>query len=307
MNEKSEKLKIALFAPVEGDKKDINTRHLGVSRYYEQEAIKCFKCWRHNGGWLSDIPIYAICPTRSIVSDETKRVFSDLNVTYIEHYFSETEDYDCGYWNIPLVGKWAEKNLEEEVLVKIDLDMYLIKPLPKKMFDYVIEDGLDIVGLHDSDAHEYLQKLNFPQYRKFFNTGLTITDPRFCFFQIQYDILKKLVSAFNKGEAFFKKEFGINVSRDYNERIGIENFEYHLLEELAVCFMDKERIHPIANYYLEAEENEISRNGAQFDMDSIYFIHEHLHLSDPFRNLKNKLQYAKVFGNHDGYKYFMSI
>ena len=126
---------IALFAPIEGSGKDINSRYQGVSRDYEREAIKCFKCWRRNGGWLSNIPIYAICPTRNTVSKETQDVFSELNVHYIEHYLAETDNYSCGYWSIPLVGTWAEENISEEVLIKIDLDMYLIHSLPENLFE----------------------------------------------------------------------------------------------------------------------------------------------------------------------------
>ena len=301
---------IALFAPIEADLKNINTENFNYVRYYEEEAIKCFRCWRKNGGWLANIPIYAICPTKNTISLKTKEKFKELNVTYIEKYFPETDNYDCGFWNIPLVGKWAEDFLEEKLLIKIDLDMYLIKELPKWLFDRAISMNQDIVGAHDSMAHEYLAGKRMVEYEYLFNTGFTLTKSSNTFFKEHYWTLKKLIDDFHSSEEGFRKKYHLTVSNKDNADSGVNNFEYCLLEELAVTFMSKNEgreIYPFENYYLEAEENELESSVVKFDLNKIYFIHEHIDRDVKFKNAKVKIQYAKELGEHGGYRYFLSI
>lgn len=137
----------ALIGAIESEFNDTNVNTgicEGCKRRLESEAIECFTNWRKNGGWLKDIPIYAVCPTKNKISEETKKKFDELNVTYIEDYQPVTETFTSGFLNIPLVGAMMEERLTEGVLIKIDLDMNLIKPLPPKMFS-----GEIILGQYD--------------------------------------------------------------------------------------------------------------------------------------------------------------
>jgi hypothetical protein len=97
---------IALIAPIESDKTCINIvkNIVKTPRFFETEAIRCFKSWRENGGWLKDIPIYTLCSTGNGISDNTKKEFEKLGVTYIEEYANETKNYSSGFLTLPYCG-----------------------------------------------------------------------------------------------------------------------------------------------------------------------------------------------------------
>ena len=266
---------IALFASIEADLQDINTQKQGCTRYYEREAIKCFKCWRKNAGWLADIPIYAICPTQNTISQETKNKFRELNITYIEEYFPETEEYLNGYWNIPLVGRWAEENLQERVLIKIDLDMYIIRELPGELFEDSI---LPLVGQYDEmSAKNDLNNLNFPlEYGPPFDTGLIVTARERGFYRKFFKTLKRITEEFDGDPSCGESKYGI--------KIGEGDLNYGALEEFSLSVLNREEPgllnvitkYNIGEYYRDIDYYEDS------ELRGIYFIHEHL----PVDNLK---------------------
>lgn len=143
--------KIALFTVIEHSEKNIgagdawkewdNTNP--TSEPLEEEAIKCFTSWRKNAGWLKDIDIYCICPSNKCPKKTTISAINALNVTYIHHYIPETEDFDCGYMNVPITGKWFEEIFYEKYshIIHIDLDMTVINPIPEKYFHYPVVIG----------------------------------------------------------------------------------------------------------------------------------------------------------------------
>lgn len=302
-------MNIALFAPIEGDLQDINTTKVGYKRYFEQEAIKAFVCWRENGGWLKDIPIYAVCPTGKGISDETKARFAELNVTYIEEYMSETAAFDCGFWNIPLVGMWAEQNLTEDVLIKIDLDMNLIRPLPPSMFE-----GLErtVVGRHGpipfSPYIEQMGKIH-PEFADIYNTGFTISTRHSLFFALQMNALNRCTNAYHDGT--FEQKFGLVISRG-DDDTQHDAFPYMLLEELCVSIMIKEGVpvRPLDMFYLETDWDEIEateKAGTPYNTDEIYFIHEHLESTINPSFLQNKIRYKKALKDVPGYDFYLKL
>lgn len=298
-------MKIVLFAPVEADLKDINSTKDNFNRFFEKEAIKSFSCWRENGGWLKDIPIYAICSTKATLSEETRKKFRELNVTYVEAYQSITESYNCGFWNIPLVGKWMEENIQADAFIKIDLDMYLIRPLPENLF-FNLEKS--IVGLHDHLAEMHLASISekYPAFKYFFNTGFTITTPKSNFFEQQLKYLIFMENEFEKlGVQGFKEKYGPNIVEN-TTREDKDAVEHRLMEEMCVSIMYHEGvpIEPMQNYYLETNEYELEKS-VEFDLDKIYFIHEHIDDNLSQTNLINQIKYKKKL-NLKGYEYFMS-
>jgi len=298
-------MKIVLFAPVEADLKDINSTKDNFNRFFEKEAIKSFSCWRKNGGWLKDIPIYAICSTQATLGEETRKKFRELNVTYIEAYQSITETYKCGFWNIPLVGKWAEENIQADVFIKIDLDMYLIRSLPENLF---LDLKKSVVGLHDHLAEMHLSSIskNYPAFKYFFNTGFTITTPQSKFFEQQLKYLIEMEEDFEKlGVHNFKEKYGPNIVEN-TTREDETAVEHRLMEEMCVSIMyrDGVPIEPIQNYYLETNEYELEKS-IKFDLNKIYFIHEHIDSNLSQTNLINQIKYKKKL-NNEGYEYFMS-
>ena len=298
-------MKIVLFAPVEANLKDINSTKDKFNRYFEKEAVKSFSCWRKNGGWLKDIPIYAICSTKATLSEETRKKFRDLNVNYIEAYQPITETYECGFWNIPLVGKWVEENIQADAFIKIDLDMYLINALPENLFSNLDKS---IVGLHDSTAELHLSLISqeYPAFKYFFNTGFTITTPQSKFFDLQMKYLILMEEEFkNLGVEGFKHKYGPNIVEN-TTREDITGVEHRLMEEMCVSIMynDGIPIQPIENYYLETNEYELDEKN-NFDLNKVYFIHEHIDDNLSKVNLINQIKYKKKFGENEGYDFFM--
>jgi hypothetical protein len=297
-------MKIALFAPVEADLRDVNSAKDGFSRYFEQEAIKTFTCWRKNGGWLKDIPIYAVCPTAATISDETRTEFRKLNVTYIEAYEPTTISYQCGFWNIPLVGRWMENHINADVFIKIDLDMYLIRPLPYSLFDNLEKS---IVGLHDHLANPHLNivKEEYPAFKYFFNTGFTITTPESRFFARQMEYLMQMDYDFEAlGVDGFKKKYGPTIV-DNIEDFSDEAIEHRMMEEMCVSIMYQNGIPitPFENFYLETDDYELD-NEIDYDLEQIYFIHEHIYQKIAKNKMINRVRYKKAFDNLPGYNFY---
>lgn len=302
-------MNVAIFAPIEGDLKDINTTKVGYTRYFEQEAIRAFRCWRASGGWLKDIPIYAMCPTGNGICDATKVVFSELNVTYIEEYLPETADFSCGFWNIPLVGQWAENNLREDILIKIDLDMYLIRPLPERLFDLSLGT---VVGRHGPlPFSPYLDRMSktYPEYASFYNTGFTISTRESKFFTRQMEALIRCDRAYLDGS--FEQQFGLVISHGDDDTQD-DSFPHMLLEELCVSVMEKEGvpIQPLDMFYLETDWDEIAacaEAGMPYDLNEIYFIHEHIDNNTSRERMMNKLKYKTALKHVSGYDYYLKL
>ena len=130
---------IAFVAPIERNFDNTNwqKKTSPYARMYEDEAVKCFREWRKNGGWLKDINIYAVCITKNTVSKKTQEQLSQLGVKYIESFDRESEDFSSGFLSLPYVSRWAEESslVKERVLLRTDLDMYLLKPLPEDLLE----------------------------------------------------------------------------------------------------------------------------------------------------------------------------
>ena len=103
---------ILLFAPIEGSGKDLNSLNYKMDRDFEAEAIKCFKCWRQNAGEFKNIDILTICPTDNDISEYCLNEFKQLNVKHV-HINLVPSTVKCGFWNIPIVGKYVEEIYKE--------------------------------------------------------------------------------------------------------------------------------------------------------------------------------------------------
>jgi|APSaa5957512535_1039671.scaffolds.fasta_scaffold11702_6 hypothetical protein len=279
---------IALITTIEGDLKDINTLKQGYIRCYEQEAVQCFTEWRKNAGWLKDVPIYCIALTKNTISQETKDIFKELNVNYIEKFYPETELYQNGYWNIPLSGKYFEEELKEDILIKIDLDMYLIKELSKEMFN--IERGTTTVGRYDPlSAKHNTNKLTFPErYGQPWDTGLVITHRATGFFGKFYNKLKQITSEFEDGT--FESLYGLHIKEHDNDH----GVDYGAIEEFAVSIMytdEDAKLIPQFKYNLGEFYAPIDIYTDE-EVQEIYFFHEHIPLQEiGYDKFKTRIEY----------------
>lgn len=283
-------MRIALITTIEGDLRDINTIKQGYTRHYEQEAVRCFTEWRKNAGWLKDIPIYTIALTKNGISDNTKAVFQDLGVTYIEQYHPETETYENGYWNIPLSGKYFEEHLTEDILIKIDLDMYIIQPLPETLVISCVTNTL--VGRYDDlSAKHNANKLTFPdRYGQPWDTGLVITKRVAKFYTQFYETLKQITHEYDTG--VFENKYGLHI-KQHDDDCGVD---YGAIEEFAVSVMYTDMgvpLTPITKYNLGEFYAPIDIY-TDDEVKQIYFFHEHIPCTEPgYDRLRTRVAYAK--------------
>ena len=59
---------IALILPIDSDKR-VRFGNRTYSRYFEEELVRNIRSWRKNGGWLRNLPIYALLSNGDHVKD----------------------------------------------------------------------------------------------------------------------------------------------------------------------------------------------------------------------------------------------
>ncbi|RZF22819.1 hypothetical protein DAY19_03335 [Halobacteriovorax vibrionivorans] len=273
-------MKIALITMIESNGRSTNDDN-GITfenqRYYEDEAILCFENWRKNGGDLSDIPIYTYCPSKHVVSAKTKEKFKELNVTYIEKYHEETEEFESGFINVPFCGMLLERELKEDILIHIDLDMNLIKPIDQTLFDIVC-NGKIVVGQYD-DISKKDQRFIGEDWDNPLDTGFIISRRDSGFYHYFFNELMKLYET--NGDERWQKY--------------CSNVEKYFLEEYVIEKAYNEGkldIYPIQ--YYQVGEGYASVNTFPKDrLSNIYFWHEHLYPNSKYDKVRERIAYFK--------------
>ena len=263
----------ALIAAIEGDQHNTNmkTNVVMKPRLFEAEAIRCFSAWRQRGGWLKDIPIYAMCPTTNGISEDTKQKFTDLNVHYIEEYCPETETFTNGFLNSPFVGKVMESRLQEDVLIKIDLDMALIKPLPRSfVFDHDI-----VCGQYDNYCTDYQRSLP-AGWDNPLDTSLMITKRASGFYQFFMSAVDDLLT--NRDDTW--------------ETIKAVTGEYFLEEYLMdkIFYSGEWSITPIQRYQLGEWYTPVKML-TDVELNDVYFWHEHIKSDSASDVIRQRIEY----------------
>jgi hypothetical protein len=274
----------ALITAIEGDKDNLNNQ-LGIKtvkhRKFESEAIECFSMWRKNAGWLKDITIYAYCPTRNTITDDTKDKLKELGVTYIEKYQPITETFTTGFINVPLVGSILEDEAPEDVFIKIDLDMNIIKPLPEELVNSVATNDSVICGQYD-DYCTAQQRSTSQHWGNPFDTGFTISRRESKFYTFFYDqVMKTMVS----DDPIWAK-----VKADSGE---------YFLEEYVMDKIHNEgawSVIPIQRYQIGEWYTPVSEFTDE-ELDQVYFWHEHLDHDPAYDKVREKIEYFKRIRN----------
>lgn len=266
---------IALIAPIENSSSNLNKEngiHYNGERLFEEEAILCFENWRKNGGWLKDINIYVYCPTHNTITQKTKDRFNELGVIYTEKYHKETEDFNSGFINIPFVGMLYEKELSEDIFIKIDLDMNLIKPLPKELFEF---DGI-ICGKYDKRSVDW----DVVDPDNCYDTGFIISHRTDKFYELFYNETMKLI---NDG-----------IDPDWQivrDATGDYFLEEYVMEKIVKYDMFK--VIPLEMYQIGEQYTSVSEFTDE-QLKHVYFWHEHLKYDKKYYNrTKEKLLYKK--------------
>jgi len=263
----------ALITAIEGDNNNLNQQRgiISQQRLFESEAILCFSAWRKNAGWLNDIPIYAYCPTKNTVSSKTQEEFKKLNVTYIEKYQPVTETFISGFLNVPLVGKILEEELTEDVLIKIDLDMNLIKPLPVDL----VNSDVVVCGQYDDYCAAQQRKMN-ESWGNPFDTGFTISKRDSGFYKFFYEVLMSTMHSTDPDWEEVRK-----VSGDYY-------LEEYVMDK--IVYTKLWPVLPVQKYQIGEWYTPVAEFTDE-QLKSVYFWHEHI-LHDPaYNKVREKVEY----------------
>lgn len=270
----------ALITMIENNDNSINNQagEYIQKRLYESEALICFKHWRKNAGWLKDIPIYTYCPTKNTISKETQEEFKKLNITYIENYVSETDEYFCGYWNVPLAGMILEKTLTEDIFIHIDLDMNIIKPIPKELVDSVINNEFIICGQYDDHCTKQ-QRLIGEDWSNPFDTGFIISHRESGFYTFFYHALKEITEL--RGDDRWKTLCSDRPLYDLEEYIIDKAYNENIYP-----------IQPIQKYQIGEWYTPVNKLTDE-ELEKVYFWHEHILVSPEYNKIQEKIDYFK--------------
>jgi len=319
----------ALIGAIESEFNDTNV-NTGLcescKRRLESEAIECFTAWRKNAGELKDIPIYAVCPTKNVISDITKEKFKELNVTYIEDYQKISETFTSGFLCIPLIGAMMEEQLTEDVLIKIDLDMNIIKPLPNK---WLTSDPI-IIGQYDDyctkhqregiaeenpfDTGFIISKRDSGFYKHFFDMCMKYMlsdDPDWLRVKAQtgdyyleewvvdrmYAMNSFIISKRDSG--FYKHFFDMCMKYMLSDdpdwlRVKAQTGDYYLEEWVVdrMYAMKSFDIKPVQKYQIGEWYTPVQEL-SDTELDDVYFWHEHLEYDPEYNRMQEKIDFAR--------------
>jgi hypothetical protein len=268
-------MEYALIAAIEGDRKNLNNSKQIVQfdRLYESEAIVCFEHWRKNGGWLKDIPIFVLCPTHNVASQETVAKLQTLGVEYIQEYHLITETFTSGFLNIPYVGKIFEERLNADVLVKIDLDMNLIQPLPRE----IVDCGRVVCGQYD-DYSTRLQRTLESGWCNPFDTGFMIAPRTSGFYGRWWNEVESILNNPDCDAEWLK--------------VRAQTGEYYLEEYVVdkLFHADPTILRPIQRYQIGEWYTPV-KEFSDRELLEVYFWHEHLNHDPAYDKIRQKVEY----------------
>lgn len=258
---------IALVTTIENNTDNKNSKFLGVERKYFDEALKCFESWNKH---MPEVKKYTICPTNATLCKDEIKQLEDLNVTYIEKYFPETETFENGFINVALSTAYLENALNEDIIIHTDLDMTLLRPIPKRLLD---------IHLYELRCGKYDEESKKCQ-RVDFDTGFTISWREDRFYNFYWKIIKQLI----RGDIKLP-----------------EGVLYYDIEEYAMELIDKEyrnfwEVIPVFKYQIGEGYPSIDYFNDD-EIKNIYFWHEHLVNDKKEELVKERIKYMKRIKN----------
>ena len=251
----------ALVTVIENNTDNRNSKILGERRYFD-ESVKCYESWRK---FYPNINIYAICPTKATLNKKEQKILEKMDVKYIEEYMSETEDFEYGFFNVPLALSWAENNLKDKIFIHTDLDMILLRELPVSLFAPVFEKKI-ICGKYDENARE--------DQRVDYDTGFTIHLRNTYFYKQFWEITKNIL-----GNKIPKPDNILNYD--------IEEYAMELIDKITSF-----EIHPILKYQVGEGYPSIDTFSDK-DLEGLYFWHEHIINKEKDYLIKEKIKTYK--------------
>jgi len=224
----------------------------------EEEAILCVESWRKNAGVLfKDIPIFVICPSKKTPKEKTVKSLTKLGCVYIEKYFPETDNFECGYWNVPLACAWFESFCPLSYMMHIDLDMKVLKPLDNIGYPFFENPHTQaIVGIIPENDKKAFSPFNVGFN---FETNMILAKTEEQFYSFWWKFVKEIEARIKSGTIEIPDRFLSDV------------------EEYAVDMMDWNGwgITPL-RYYQVGTRYRADDIPPQY-LDKVYFHHNHIY------------------------------
>ncbi len=240
---------------------------------YEVELRSCIKYWRNGFNHLNDIEILVINPTKTDIKEETKLFLDGINnVTYIHQFFENITVEDNRWDIIPVIGKWLENEYlkQEDIIIHIDLDMYLIKKLQEDIINLKDDELAIVAGAKWDNSHvteEEIKKMDNWELQNEDMAGIT------CF------IVSQVKNGFySKWLDYIIEEYKLN---DNNRRDNVK------IEELVIgkmIYKDNINIRLVKN--IMTSSFLYTDPSTAYKYENMSFIHSHLH---NFSNVLSKL------------------
>ena len=165
-----------------------------------------------------------------------------------------------------------EDQLTEDILIKIDLDMNIIKPLPKDL----VNNKQIVVGQYDDYCTKH-QREGIAEENPF-DTGFIISNRTSGFYKY-----------------FFKKCMDYMGSDDPHWlRVKAQTGEYYL-EEFAMDMIYAEKTFDIKTIqkYQIGEWYTPVKELSDIELDDVYFWHEHLEYDPEYNRMQEKIDFAR--------------
>lgn len=254
---------ICLITPIDQNKDVLCWDGHVHRRFFEEESVRMVESWRKHGGWLKNIRIYVFNVNHAQISQSTIDKLVNFGCEYI---VEDVDQYkEMGFLTEPLCGKLAEERVKEDVMIKIDLDMTLLRPLDAQLINQA-NDGILIEQYTDSDAK--VQRNSIGNFNPF-DTCFIISKKSHGFYQKYYDLC-------------FSKDI---VENPEWEKIHSETGNY-FLEEFVVDYMYKNRICniiPTKNHICGEGYISVDSMSPQ-EISTVRFFHSHIYMDSSHKD-----------------------
>lgn len=261
---------IAFITPLERNKRSIDSFGVDHLRFFEEEAIRCVQSWRKNGGWLKDIKIYALNATQAKVQQSTFDALDKFGVICINDYHPNTSYFQSSFLNEPFCGYYFEalKPCHEKILIKTDLDMQLLKPIPEELIQIAVDKV--VIGQYDEESSKDQRGVQFSDSNH----------------QLPFDTNFIIV---NRELGFYRRYFEACQSKELIELPQWKNLQNqcgsYYIEEFAIDWLASTSfgrlLHPITHYqYGEGYASIDTFSDEEFK--KILFLHEHIYRGNRF-------------------------
>lgn len=208
---------------------DENNKHFNQNRDFLSECFNCIKSWRKNGGIFKNINIYLHYISKQFLDPKIKNELEELNCIIIFEPILLNDNY--GFIKVHYSSEYCFKKIKENIIIHLDLDMELLKPLTLDFFNPILKNDFKMmIGSYKKNDYEK-NRNNLTNIDIKLNTDLIITTKEYhkFFYSNMIKNYKKLLVKY--GDIYYLEEFAADEIYENNKnQIYIINEVYELGE-----------------------------------------------------------------------------